>query len=83
MVVIAGVLGSHMPVSQTSAKSALNSSLFASRNGTKFFEPTSSSPSISTVMSSGSDPRHLLPGAAGLDEGHQLTLVVLGAARRR
>ena len=25
--------------------------------------------------------RHLLPGAAGLDEGHQLSLVVLGAAR--
>ena len=46
----------HMPVSQTSAKSALNSSLLASRNGTKFFEPTSSSPSIRMVMSIGSDP---------------------------
>ncbi len=55
-VVMAGVFGSHMPVSQTRAKSAFNSSLIASINGTKFFEPTSSSPSIRIVTSTGSDP---------------------------
>ena len=53
---MAGVFGSHMPVSQTSAKSAFSSSLIASMNGTKFFEPTSSSPSIRIVTSTGSDP---------------------------
>ena len=45
-----------MPVSQTSAKSALSSSLIFSMNGTKFFDPISSSPSMIMVMSTGSDP---------------------------
>jgi len=55
-VVIAGVFESHMPVSQTSAKSASRSRLLASRNGTKFFDPTSSSPSMTMVMSTGNEP---------------------------
>ena len=55
-VVMAGVSRSHMPVSQTKAKSAFRSSLFFSRNGTKFFEPISSSPSMTMVTSTGSEP---------------------------
>jgi len=44
------------PLLHTSAKSGLRSALFASRNGTKFFEPISSSPSMTMVTSTGSDP---------------------------
>src|SRR5580704_12797835 len=45
-----------MLVSQTRAKSALNSALLASRNGTKFLDPISSSPSMTMVTSNGSEP---------------------------
>ena len=69
-----------MPVSQTSAKSALSSAALASRNGFSDGEPDSSSPSNRMVMLHGSVAMHLLPGAAGLDEGHQLALVVGRAA---
>ena len=70
-----------MPVSHTNAKSAARSFLFCSRKGPKFFEPTSSSPSIRIVTSSGNEPVHRHPGAAGLDKRHQLALVVFRAAR--
>ena len=55
-VVIDGVVWSHMPVSQTSARSRLNSAAFARTKSNRLFEPHSSSPSIIMVMSSGSLP---------------------------
>ena len=55
-VVIAGVSWSHMPVSQTSATSAFSSSLLASTNSGRNFEPSSSAPSTRNVMSIGSEP---------------------------
>ena len=54
--VIAGVAWSHMPVSQTSATSALSSSRFAATKAGRFGEPDSSSPSIIMVMPTGSAP---------------------------
>ena len=80
-VVIAGVSMSHMPVSLISARSAASSSLLAARKGSRLGLPTSSSPSISTVMCAGMLARGLLPGAQRLDEHHRLALVVHRAAR--
>ena len=79
-VVIAGVSASHMLVSQISAWSARSSSRLASRNGGRF-----DAARLLLALEQHGDrqrqrARHLLPGAAGLDEGHQLALVVGGAA---
>ena len=52
-----------------------------STNSGRNLEPSSSAPSTRKVMSIGQRARHGLPGAAGLDEGHDLALVVAGAAR--
>ncbi len=79
--VIAGVFGSHMPVSQTRAKSALSSCLFCFEKRNEVFR----SDFLFALDDDGDVDRQrtrdLLPGTAGLDEGHQLALVVLGAAR--
>ena len=80
MMVIAPRSRSHMPVSQTSATSARSSSTFALRKGTRLGLPDSSSPSNRIDTLAGSDAGDRLPGPAGLDEGHQLSLVVGGAA---
>ena len=80
--VTAGVVGSHMPVSQTSARSRLNSSALLRTKSNRLFEPHSSSPSIIMVTSSGSLPVTALKARQRLDEGHELALVVAGAARR-
>ena len=55
-VVTNGVFGSHIPVSQMSARSRLNSFAFERTKSNRLFEPHSSSPSIIMVMSSGSLP---------------------------
>ena len=78
---MAGVSLSHWPVSHTSARSAVTSLPCLARKPGSDGEPHSSSPSISTLMASGSAPGDALPGPHRLDEGHQLALVVLGAAR--
>ena len=44
-------------------------------------EPHSSSPSSSTLTATGQAPGHALPGPHRLEEGHELALVVLRAAR--
>ena len=54
--VMAGVFGSHMPVSQTRAMSPASSPRWASTQGGRCLEPHSSSPSMRNVMSSGSVP---------------------------
>ena len=80
MMVIAGRVALHMLVSQTSATSARSSAALAARNCGRLALPDSSSPF--------EDHRHLDrkragdldPGAAGLDEGHELALVVGRAA---
>ena len=56
MVEIAGVLRSHIEVSQTSAMSAFSSSAFSVRNGIMLGLADSSSPSKSTVRLTGSRP---------------------------
>ena len=79
--VIAGVFGSHMPVSQTSAKSALEVGLVGFEERHEILR----SDFLLALDHDGDVDRqragHRFPGAAGLDEGHQLALVVLGAAR--
>ena len=76
LVVIAGVSTSHIPVSLISATSAASSALFARRNGSRLTDPTSSSPSISTVMRAGMPPPAVLPGAQGFQEHQRLALVI-------
>ena len=78
---MAGVFGSHMAVSQTKARSSLNSAALSRTKLKRFREPHSSSPSIMMVIGSGSLPVTALIGAAGLDEGHGLAFVVAGAAQ--
>ncbi len=56
MMVIAGVSLSHMPVSQTSAMSALSSAALAARKAGSEGEPVSSSPSKKNVMWQGKPP---------------------------
>ena len=56
IVVIDGVSGSNMSVSQTSATSALSSSFAEARNGGRLLPPDSSSPSKHKVMLTGSVP---------------------------
>ncbi len=56
MVVIDGVSASHMPVSQTSARSARSASRLAATKAGRDGEPDSSSPSNSTVTSQGRPP---------------------------
>ena len=56
LVVMAGVLGSHMPVSQTKAASQASSFRLAFRKGTSEGEPDSSSPSIRNVALMGREP---------------------------
>ncbi len=53
---MAGVSLSHMPVSQTRAMSAARSALLARTKSKRCFEPLSSSPSMSMVMPTGSEP---------------------------
>ncbi len=53
---MAGVVRSHMPVSQTSTRSAVSSARFASTHSGRCFEPSSSAPSISTVTPTGNSP---------------------------
>ena len=64
LVVMAGVFGSHMPVSQTKAASQVSSFLFALRNGTSEGEPDSSSPSIRKVALMGRLPVVLIQARA-------------------
>ena len=78
---MAGVSLSHWPVSHTSARSAVTSLPCAARKPGSDGEPHSSSPSISTVMRTGQAPASVLPGPRRLEEGHELALVVLRAAR--
>ena len=80
MVVIAGVSLSHWPVSQTSTKSAFISLPCFFRKPGSEGEPHSSSPSIITETAIGKLAGDRLPGARRLEEGHQLTFVVLRAA---
>src|SRR5215471_7203771 len=51
-----GVAGSHMLVSQTSARSSMNSAALSLTKPNRWFEPHSSSPSIIMVMGSGNSP---------------------------
>ena len=62
------------------AKSAFSSAALASRNGFSDGEPDSSSPSNRIETRQGKRAVHRLVGAAGLDEEHQLALVVGRAA---
>ena len=78
-VVIAGVPGPHMPVSQTRAISALSSLAFLARKAGSEGDPVSSSPSNSTVIRAGRTAERL-ERPAGLEKGHQLAFVVGGAA---
>ena len=61
--------------------SARSSSAWAFRNGGRLTPPDSSSPSSRIETGIGQPAGDGLPGPAGLDEGHQLALVVGGAAR--
>ena len=54
--VTAGVFWSHIAVSQTKARSSLNSSALSRTKANRFFDPHSSSPSIMVVIASGSEP---------------------------
>ena len=76
-VVIAGVSASHWPVSQTSAISALSPCL--ARKGARLTLPDSSSPSISTLTSTGRAPRSRR--APPRFPGHQLAFVRRRARR--
>jgi hypothetical protein len=80
MVVMAGVSWSKRSVSQISARSALEQVLLPSMKGTRDGLPLSSSPSKKRVHAGGELAVDGDPGAAGLHEGHELALVVGGAA---
>ena len=80
-VVIAGVSLSHWPVSQTSTRSACQLLAVLARKPGSEGEPHSSSPSSITDDRDRQLAGDGLPGAHRREEGHQLTLVVLGAAR--
>ena len=56
LVVSAGVFTSHMSVSLITATSAANASWLAAMKAPRLGLPTSSSPSISTVTRTGSEP---------------------------
>ena len=79
MVVIAGVLASHIEVSQTSSRSAFSVLGVARQEGGQGRRP-----SLLLALEQHADvagqPAVLAEGPAGLDEGHQLPLVVGRAA---
>ena len=76
---MAGVSAFHILVSQTSSRSAFRLLAFLARKAGSEGEPVSSSPSNSTRDVAGQAAVRL-EGAAGLQEGHQLALVVGRAA---